>query len=439
MKVTLTRRDWLAGAALAGPPRPRPNFLFVLSDDHHYRCAGAAGNPKIHTPHLDRLSQRGVLFTDATVSTPQCGPSRGVLLSGQESFRNGVRSNGALSFRAGAGPTVIEQLRRSGYDTCLIGKWHLETSPEECGFAHAPLWFPGGSSRSADPMLRHGFKPPSVKTPGHITDLLTGAALEFLGSRREPFFAWVAYNAPHTPWLPPPEFRALYEGKTAAELAPSGQRGTRPFDWSTYYSVISHLDAAMGRLIARLDQNGLWQNTVVVFLGDNGYMCGAKGLDGKVVPWEDSIRVPCIVAGGPVERGGAGRRLPDAVSSIDLPATWLDLAGVKPHAPLMGRSLAGILTRDAGRVEESFAVWDDGRPEALAVKRAVEPYRLIRTHTHKLIVWESGKQALFDLRRDPGEEQDLSPGNPPELGKLRSGLRRRLQQTGDHALNWPGR
>ncbi|MBI3279356.1 MAG: sulfatase-like hydrolase/transferase [Acidobacteria bacterium] len=428
--MKLTRRELLAGVAanrVAGAAERRPNIVFILSDDHHYQCFGAAGNPHIRTPNLDRLAARGVHFTNTVVSTTQCAPSRGILLSGLETYQNGLHSNGALQFREGIGPTVIEQLRQAGYDTAVIGKWHIRNQFRECGFARAPLWLPGGSSKYIDPVLRRGAEPPRMEA-GHITDLFTDAAIDAVRSAKQPYFLWLAYNAPHTPWHADEKYRRLYADPLPPPRHP---RSPRRFDWATYYAVITHLDEAIGRLLDKID----WSNTVVFFLGDNGYLCGTKGLSGKVYPWEESVRVPGAVAGGPV-RGGV--RIDEPIASIDFPATWLDLAGLKPAQPIAGRSLRRALTSGKGAPEEAFVVWDDGRPEALTVHRAVEPYRQVRTRRHKLIVWESKKQALYDHVEDLGEERNLidDPKHAMLARDLRARLERRMRATGDGAAAW---
>jgi choline-sulfatase len=175
----------------------------------------------------------------------------------------------------------------------------------------------------------------------------------------------------------------------------------------------------------------------VVFLGDNGFLCGTKGLNGKVHPWEESVRVPMIAAGGPVKRGVSH---PGPVASIDLAATWLDFAGIQPAYKLAGRTLKPLLATGKGAPDDAFAVWDDGRAEALAIRTVVEPYRLVRTRTHKLVVWESRKQALFDVVSDPDEANDLvgDIASAPVLDDLRRRLARRMKATGDHALAWLG-
>ncbi len=436
--MSVNRREFIvggAGAALAQGAR-KPNFVFILSDDQHYQCLGAAGNPHIRTPNLDRLAARGVRFVNGTISTAQCCPSRGVLLSGLETFQNGLKSNGATRFRDDLGPTVIDQLRRGGYDTALVGKWHISNPPGECGFSRAPLWLREGGSRYLDPVLIRGLEGASKTETGHITDLFTSAAVEYVANATRPFFLWLAYNAPHTPWYAPPRYAAVYNTGAARDLAPPAHpANSKPFDWATYYAVISHLDDGVGRLIAQIERSGLWDNTVIVFLGDNGFLCGTKGLNGKVHPWEESVRVPLIAAGRNVSRGVS---VEDPVASIDLPATWLDLAGIRPANMLAGRSLRRVFETGKGGPTDAFAVWDDPRAEALAIRTAVEPYREVRTRRHKLILWESKKQALFDHVDDPGEERNLidSPRARLVRDDLRQRLAARMKATGDRALGW---
>jgi len=437
--MSSTRREWLTSVAgtLAAASAKRPNILFILSDDHHYQCLGAAGNPHIHTPNLDRLAARGINFSNAQISTSQCAPSRGILLSGLETYQNGLISNGQIRFREGLGPTVIEQLRRSGYDTALVGKWHIANRPEDCGFARATLWLPGGGSGYRDPKLCHGLNAAPAKTPGHITDLFTDAALDVLRSTEtRPFFLWLAYNAPHTPWYASARYSGLYAGKDAAAIAPPNHpKGGKEFDWNTYYAVISEMDAGIGRLMEELDRRKLWERTVVFFLGDNGFTCGSRNWIGKVYPWEESVRVPFLAAGANIARGRVSQT---PVTSIDLARTWLDLARVAPASPLAGRSIERALRTGRGGPEYGFSVWDDGRLGALHAPQAVEPFRLVRTQTHKLIVWQSGKQALYDIRTDFAEERNLLNGgaNGSIASRLRTALMQRMKETGDKAIEW---
>jgi len=234
--------------------------------------------------------------------------------------------------------------------------------------------------------------------------------------------------------------KALWGGERSGQQdrrlpAPAHPKGGLPFDWETYYAVITHLDEGIGRLTGEIEKAGLWENTLLVFLGDNGYLCGTKGLQGKVEAWEESTRVPMIVSGGPV-RARASTDAP--VASIDLPATLLDYAGVKPAHSLAGKSLRPELETGKSKREEAFSSWNDGRPEALLVPRSVEPYRVVRTRSHKYILWESKKQMLFDLLSDPAEEKNLAAdaAYARTLRQMRDSLARRMRATNDPAMAW---
>ncbi|MCU0246516.1 MAG: sulfatase-like hydrolase/transferase [Bryobacter sp.] len=453
----LTRRQMVP--ALAAPllaQARKPNIVLIVSDDHHWQCLGAAGNPNIRTPNLDKLATRGVLFTQGIISTPQCAPSRGILLSGQETYQTGLDCNDHTAFRTFDGATVVEQLRRGGYATNLIGKWHIRNTPKECGFTKAPLWLAPGGSRYRNPMLRHGLEAAAdTETPGHITELFSSAAVDVVQQAQQPYLLWLTYNAPHTPWTASDPYRKLYAGRNA-ELAPpnhpkpgapteprpaamrAGLGNTRPdggFDWETYYAVISELDAGIGRVADAIEKAGQWDNTLILFLGDNGYLCGSKGLQGKVYPWEESIRIPFLASGGLVKKAA---RSDAPVASIDIPATMLDVAGIRPGHKLSGSSLrpawsGGRFARDA-----AFAVWNDGRPQALVAGYPVEPYRVVRTSTEKYILWESKKEALFDLKTDPFERTNLAlqPAQAGRLKAVKNRLRARMKETDDAAAAW---
>ncbi|MBL8177781.1 MAG: sulfatase-like hydrolase/transferase [Bryobacterales bacterium] len=433
----LTRRELLL-ASLAAPlhAAAKPNVVFVFSDDHHFQCLGAAGNPHIHTPNLDRLARDGVFFTNGIISVSQCAPSRGVMLTGREIYQNGLISNGRTYFGEKEQPTALEQIRRSGYDTIHIGKWHIKPEPGECGFLRSPLWLRGGGSVYRDPKLRRGQQGADETVPGHITDLFTDAAIAATAEAKQPFFLWLAYNAPHTPYYAAQKYRAPYQDKPTDSIAPPlHPPGGSKFDWATYYAVITHLDEAIGRLVAALKTQGKWENTVLFFLGDNGYMSGTRNWKGKVHHWDESVRIPYFVSGGAVK---ARATVNDPVASIDAVATWLDLAAVQPVHPIAGRSLRSYLDSGKGKLDAAFTSWDDPRPEGLAARVAVEPFRLIRTNRHKLIVFASKKQSLYDCVADPGEHTDLIADEKLKSVRdtLRAKLRARMQSTSDPAVAW---
>ncbi len=436
--MQLTRRQLLAAAAAPAflPPPQHPNIVFIFSDDHHFQCLGAAGNPHIQTPNLDRMASDGVHFTNGVISTAQCCPSRGVMLSGLETYQSGLISNGQMSFKSGIGPTVVQQMRSAGYDTTLVGKWHITPMPGDSGFAQCPLWLRGGGSVYRNPKLRRGAAGRDETVEGHITDLFTDAAVDSIRQAKSPYLLWLTYNAPHTPWYAAPEYLAAYQGKPVESLAPPlHPSGGAKFDWATYYGVITHLDKAVGRVVDAVRAAGQWDNTVIFFVGDNGYMAGTRGWHGKVRHWDESVRVPFLATGGLVKKTG---KVEDPVASVDLPATWLDLAGVRPAYKLAGRSLTSYLRTGKGKHDAAFCTWDDGRPEGLAVGVSVEPYRLVRTRRHKLVVFASRKQSLYDCVADPAEQRDLIDDAAAKgvRERLRGKLKLRMRQTGDHALAW---
>jgi choline-sulfatase len=400
-----------AAAAPAGPP----TVLFILSDDHHHQALGAAGNPHVRTPRLDALAASGARFAQAIAVSPQCGPSRASLLTGHFPGRHGVLSNDHERSRAGGR---------------LPRKWHLSSPPGECGFAEVRLWLPRGQERYRDPRLVHGEEGTPARRFGHITDLLTDDALDFLRESRERrFFLWLAYTAPHHPIAEPREYEDLYRGRPAAELVPPAHaplaEGAR-FDWGRYYAAISHLDEAVGRLVAALEELGLRERTLVAFLGDNGYVGGAEVEGGtgaaaaphvgKVLPVEDSIRVPLVLSlPGRIPRG-AVPQVP--VSTLDLTATWLDLAGIERPEGLPGESLMGLLDFQGDRavISEFFG--------ERAMFGEVDPYRLVRTREWKYVLHRSGRERLYHLARDPHERRDLSadPSARPHKEALREKL-----------------
>jgi arylsulfatase A-like enzyme len=248
------------------------------------------------------------------------------------------------------------------------------------------------------------------------------AFLRSRGAKKAPFLLWLAFTAPHVPMTPnPPRIEALYAEKPGTALKPPGFTAPAEADWRHYDEAVSALDEQVGRVLAALDAAGLAKTTAVVFLGDNGFMMGQRGIgaksaNGKVVPYEGSLRVPLIV-----RAPGLAPDISDlAASSLDLPPTLLAFAGLQPPASWPGRNLLPALRHDTGAplIEDAFSEWADDQGE----KFGKLAYRLVRTPRAKLIVWaEPGKQdELYDLAADPKEEKNLiddpaaqRPDGPP--------------------------
>jgi arylsulfatase A-like enzyme len=429
-----------------------PNIVFVTSDDHRWDALGAAGNPVAVTPVMDRMAREGVYFRQATASVSQCHPVRASLLTGLPSHQHGVWSVREQASAAETTlcdrPTVSGLLRDSGYHTVLVGKWHLPAPPWKCGFDEVRGWIPGGGGYFHNPDLAHGRSEKPAPAKGYTQELLMDDALGFLRgptAREKRFLLWLGLTAPHLPYGPnPARIRALYSGRSDEELLPPGfPRDVAANDWRQYLEAVSLLDEQLGRLLDALRETGLDRNTVVVLLGDNGYMMGERGIggpgsgaDGKVVPYESSLRVPLILL-GPGLPGPAGpSELP--VSSLDVSPTLLALAGIAIPAGWTGRNVLAALAGDI-EVAEAFAEWSDER----SPKFGHLAFRAVRTPRHKLIEWRDAarRDELYDLAADPRESRNLidDPAAADVLRDLRRRLREWMRRTDDPALAWPAR
>ncbi len=384
----------------------RPNLVVVLSDDHRWDALGAAGNPAVVTPVMDDLARNGVYFRQAITSVSQCHPVRASLLTGLPAHRHGVYSNQhqapGIAETLCRRPTVASLLREAGYRTVLVGKWHLPPPPWECGFDEARTWLPEGGTHYRDPELVSGSSHESASVAGFTQEIFTGEAVDFLRSeaaRSGPFLLWLGYTAPHFPYEPNPErIEALYAGKSDEQLLPPGfPRGVPANDWRHYDEAVSYLDEQVGTLLATLEETGLAQQTVVVLLGDNGYMMGERGVggpgsrsNGKQVPYESSLRVPFVLAGPGLPEAQVSD-LP--VSGLDLPPTLLALAGLRVPDGWAGRDLLAAL---AG---------EDRGPRGLR--------RMVRRGKREV------RRPRLPRRADPGAQADFLEGPCSGGGALR--------------------
>lgn len=431
----------LAARALAAE---RPNIVFITSDDHRWDALGAAGNRAVHTPALDRLAADGVYFRQATVHVSQCLPSRATLLTGLTAHQHGALSHHRQrpeAMRRDAWsdlPTLPGLLRQAGYTTVLTGKWHLEADPWRTGFSRVGRWFPAGAPLYKDPLLARGESREMAEVKGYTQEIFAEDAIAFLGSpeaKAGPFFLWLAFTAPHVPFEPNPHhLEALYKDKPVADLLPAGfPKDVKMQDWRLYYQAVSALDEQVGRVREAIGKAGLAEKTLVVFLGDNGFMMGQRGIGaegaaGKAVPYEGSVRVPFLVAGPGL--GGLPKLADLPASSLDVPPTLLALAGVEPPASWPGRNLV------TAKVEDAFIEWADDEDGG-----RFPPFRMVRTSRHKLIIWKDpGKpDELYDFVADPAEERNLiaDPASQEVKKDLGARLRSWLDRTADPARKWP--
>lgn len=439
--------------AAAGPSAaPRPNVVFLFTDDQRADTIRALGNRHIRTPSLDRLVQDGVAFREAHIpGSPRhgavCQPSRALLMSGRSIFR--VREDLKDT------PTWPEQLRRAGYRTYLTGKWHNGEASATRVFPEAGAVFLGGMT---DPFAVEvadieGGKAVRRRKEGRFAaELFTDAALGFLRrqTEAEPFCLYLAYTTPHDPRTAPEEFRRRQD--PARLPLPRNFLPRHPFDngelevrdekllpWprtaeairreiADYHASIEATDFQLGRVLTELDRLGLADNTVVVFAADNGLALGSHGLLGKQNLYEHSLRVPLVVRGPGLVRG----RRTDALCYLsDLAPTLCRLAGVEAPEGHEGVDLGPILRGEPhakGR-ELLFGAYRE-------FQRSVRDARWKRIEYPKI-----GRVQLFDLKNDPDELHDLSPDptHAATLHRLAVALRREQKTFADPQVTSAGR
>ncbi len=428
------RRHFLqasGGALLAQGSRP-PNVVFILTDDQGQWTLGCYGNREIRTPHLDQLAAGGARLTRAFAATPVCSPSRATFFTGKIPSQHGIQdwiqheNTGAGARRFLDGQTTFAKvLADAGYRVGLSGKWHMGDSvtPQQ-GFSS---WFAmptGGTPKTyQDPeMIWEG---QTRVYPGYVTEILTDKAIEFIEQARQyPFCCFLSYNAPHTPYAGTPErYLARYRDSRLESFPdePLDERNTglgrnnhrRRESMIHYSAMITALDENVGRLLARLDDLGLRQNTLVVFAADQGFMCGHHGLWGKgngswpFNMYEESILMPMIW--NHPGRIPAGGTVDAMVSSYDFGPTLLDYLG---RRGLPGRSYAPLLQGRKTRWENK-------------VYGEYQYTRMVRTERWKYVHRTEGfLSELFDLETDPGERRNVA-GHPAHADRVRQ-LKARL-------------
>ena len=401
---------------------PQPNVLLILTDDQGYGDLSLHGNPHLKTPNLDRLGESSVRFERFYVH-PYCAPSRAAILTGRWPLRSGCHgvTDQTATMRTEE-VTLAEALKTAGYKTACIGKWHngvqFPFTAQGQGF-DSFFGFNGGHINNYfDAVLQRGAKP--EKTKGYITDVLTDEALRFIeANKASPFFCYLAYNAPHLPFQVPDKYfdrlknRGLEDGPAA------------------FWGMCENIDENVGRLLSALDAMGLADNTIVLFMTDNGGTGGypifnAGMREGKGSVHEGGSRVPCFMR-WPAAKWPA-RAVGALAAHIDIYPTVLELCGVTapPGPKVDGRSLCPLLQGKADAWPErtlfNYTSFSDPEqsPGGIAVKGAVRTakYRLVRdrpdpAHKRPDIGWQ-----LYDMEADPGEKTNLAGAHPELVAQL---------------------
>jgi arylsulfatase A-like enzyme len=408
------------------PQRP-PNILFLLADDMRFDTVAALGNPVIRTPNLDALVHRGSASPRHFCTTPICTPARAEILTGCTSFVNRVPWFG-LPIEPGL--TLLPQaLRQGGYHTIHIGKWHNDGHPREKGYDQVRCVFPGDNLNAYRTQGHQmAFDTPEGRVSGHATDLFADQALRALdlapGDR--PWFCYLAFSAPHDPHEAPPPYSEWYD--PMAMPLRGDYMPEHPFDngdmvirdeilenWprtqpamrrarAAYYSLISHMDAAIGRVLGHLARRGELENTLVVFTADQGVANGGHGLIGKENMYDHSIAAPLILAGPGIPVGGRTQAL---THHVDILPTLCALAGLPtPPSAAHGHDLVPLFRGERESVREDLLCCFFSPEQPDGPMRHTQ--RALRTRRWKLCWYPLiHRYSLFDLENDPHEMVDL--------------------------------
>ena len=455
------RRDFLrsiaaqaAAAELASAAPARPNFLFLIADDLYFRGIRAMGNSEVETPHLDALVRRGCSFThcfhQGSWLPAVCVASRTMLNTGLTTFR--------AQKQAEQTPLWGETLGAAGYDTHLVGKWHLSktmlarsfksTGPVSGGmFESGPEAYnrpsPGNTWTPWDTSLKGQWQHTGqwLKAPRdeirHTAAMWADSAIDYLRNAARgtnPFFLYVGFNSPHDPRQAPREFVERYPRERIE--VPANYLPEHPFDQgdhkvrdellapfprtreavqlhrSEYYAHITYMDAQIGRIFDALEKSGRAANTYVILTADHGLAVGQHGLMGKQNLYDHSVRIPLVIAGPGIPKQ---KRVDAFVYQHSTFATTCELAGVPVPKSVEFPSLAGLIKATAPDPHDAMFGWYRGFQRA------------VRTREHKLIVYpEAKKTQLFDLAKDPWETRDVA--GKREYATAEDALRQRLHR-----------
>ena len=437
----------------------RPNFLFMIADDHRHSALGALGTEAVSTPTFDQLIADGACFTQAHImgstSGAVCMPSRGMLMSGCGLFDTPDPLPDDV-------PLLPELLRANGYRTYGTGKWHNRRgSYARCFGESGKVFFGGMSDQFAMPV--NDFDPAGEYPPdetyiadGYSTTVFSDEMIAFLSERGpaddEPFFAYIAFTSPHDPRTPPPPFDQMYD-PADIELPPNFV-SEHPFDIGVrdirdevlagyprgedeikrhiadYYGMISHMDSDIGRILDTLDARGLRENTVVIYTSDHGLGVGQHGLMGKQNLYDHSMRIPLIMRGPGVP---AGLQCGALLYLLDLYPTLLEMAGVPTPDSSAGHSLSALLGELTYKHRRQiFSAYQGvfGHPRGAPYQRSIkdERHKLIQTVVDGVMTWQ-----LFDLIADPYETVDLieAPAQAGKIDKLKQALQKRAARFND--------
>jgi arylsulfatase A-like enzyme len=411
--------------ASAGQRTDKPNVILVITDDQGYADLGCTGNPWLRTPNIDAFHDNCVRLNDFHVS-PLCTPTRGALMSGHRPVRNGAWATcWGRSILRRSEATMADVFAAGGYRTGMFGKWHLGDNypyrPQDRGFEHVVAHKGGGVGQTPDFWGNNYFDDTyfhngeAVGHSGYCTDVWFEEATKFIRAHRDaPFLAYIATNAPHSPYLVAEKYKRPYaENSEIPEPA--------------FYGMIANIDENFGRLRATLSELGIEENTILIFMTDNGssggctlddrqflsggYNAGMRGKKGSY--YDGGHRVPFFLR-WPSGGLGGGRDVGEMSLHVDVLPTLIDLCGLEPPAGVKfdGTSLAPLL-----RGDEQALPGD--RVHFLQYRQSTEPpekwANAVISRRWRLV----GGKELYDVKADPGQREDVAGEHPEAVARLR--------------------
>ncbi|MCX7007089.1 MAG: sulfatase, partial [Kiritimatiellaeota bacterium] len=474
---SLARQAASGGQPLEKSGTARPNIVYIMADDHGRQAASCYGSQLIQTPNIDRLARGGIRFTEMMACNSICSPSRATLITGKYNHLCGVERLDAHFDRSQQ--TFPKLLQQAGYQTAIVGKWHLFSEP--AGFDFFSVL--PGHGRYTDAPFKESGQPwgdsgnkGGVIRQGYVTDVITDTALDWLKrcAPDKPFCLMIHHKAPHSPHIAAPRHQDLFKDKTFPEppnllddyagRAPSAVAnqliwsrllqqcepqyqpikqqftGDRAHDtrlmyqeyMRNYLRLVVALDENVGRVLDYLDQSGLARNTVVVYTSDNGYFLGEHGFYNKMWMYEEALHLPLLVRLPPGLGGApAGSLNHELVAMLDVAPTLLDLAGVKVLADIQGRSFLPLLRGETAGWRQAFYYHYYGTVGAPRDDNWIASHEIlgVRTKSAKLVfypTWKGGAfWEYFDLTSDPREMRNLydAPEQQARAAELKQQLR----------------
>jgi arylsulfatase A-like enzyme len=433
----------VADLACAQGKAKRPNVVLIVTDDQGHGDLGSHGNPVIKTPRLDKLAKQSVRMKNFYVA-PVCSPTRASLMTGRYNYRTGVVDT--FVGRSLMHPdelTIAEILRAIGYRTGIFGKWHLGDNyplrAMDQGFMEALVLKGGGIGQPSDPpggesyfnpILQHNGK--AVKKQGYCSDIFTGAAIDFIAKNKDsPFFCYLAFNCPHTPLEVPKKYYDLYKDRIKLDQFPKigfpiGGKVSLD-DVAKIYGMVTNIDDNVGRLLAKLDELGIANDTIVIFLTDNGpqqarYNSGMRGRKGTV--FEGGTRVPFFVR-WPAKLPG-DRDIDRIAAHIDVAPTVVAACGgeMPGDRTIDGKNLMPLwLGAPVNWPDRSlFFQWHRGDVPELYRACAVRTQRWRLAHpvgVAEQAKFGPTKWLLFDIQKDPYEMKNVAADNPDVVARLK--------------------